>query len=93
MPKKKTEDSKTVDFYILLYFIYLIRVRRDIVYKYNIEKVLSCCLLSSFLLKTARCFSQNLMHEKFAFGNVDGFHEVGVSTEPDACAALLEIIA
>ena len=34
-----------------------------------------------------------LMHEKFAFGNADGFHEVGVSTEPDACAALLEIIA
>ena len=33
------------------------------------------------------------MHEEFAFGNADGFHEVGVSTEPDACAALLEIIA
>ena len=34
-----------------------------------------------------------LMHEEFAFGNADGFHEVGVSTEPDACAALLKIIA
>ena len=30
-PKKKTEDSKTVDFLIIYIFIYLIRVRRDIV--------------------------------------------------------------
>ena len=34
-----------------------------------------------------------LMHEEFAFGNTDGFQEEGVSSESDAGATLLVIIA
>ena len=52
--------------------------------------------MSFHYLKNGAIVASNsdfLMHEEFAFGNADGFHEVGVSTEPDACAALLEIIA